>query len=64
MLLVCVCACVRAQTEQLSGVVDGLRKKKNERKKRKKNTECFIRYATTNLSLSVAFFYIHREEQW
>jgi hypothetical protein len=28
---------VRAQTEQLSGVVDGLRKKKNERKK--KNTQ-------------------------
>jgi chemotaxis receptor (MCP) glutamine deamidase CheD len=54
MLLVCVYVCVRAQTEQLSGVVDGLRKKKNERKKKK---ECFIRYATTNLSLLV-FFYI------
>jgi hypothetical protein len=48
---------VRAQTEQLSGVVDGLRKKKNERKReRKKDAECFIRYATINLSLCWFFF--------
>jgi len=54
MLLVRVYVCVRAQTEQLSGVVDRLRKKKNERKKKKrKKKKCFIRYATTNISLSL-----------
>jgi hypothetical protein len=51
---------VRAQTEQLSGVVDRLRKKKNERKKKK---ECFIRYATTNLSLSLSLGFFYTEKQ-
>ncbi len=48
---------VRAQTEQLSGVVDRLRKKKNERKKKKKN----ILFAMQRqISLSVGFF-LHQE---
>jgi hypothetical protein len=54
------CVRVRAQTEQLSGVVDGLRKKKNERKReKKKHAERFIRYVTINLSL--CWFFLHRE---
>jgi hypothetical protein len=61
MLLVCVYVCVRAQTEQLSGVVDGLRKEKERKEeKKKKKGEYFIRYATTNLSLLV-FFYIEKQ---
>jgi hypothetical protein len=49
---------VRAQTEQLSGVVDRLRKKKNERKKKKKN----ILFAMQRqISLSVGFFYIKKQ---
>ena len=63
MLLVRVYVCVRAQTEQLSGVVDRLRKKKNERKKKKrKKKKCFIRYATTNISLSLPLLvFLYRE---
>ncbi len=58
MLLVCV----RAQTEQLSGVVDRLRKKKNERKKRgKKKNVLFTMKRQISLSLSLGFFYIEQQ---
>jgi hypothetical protein len=55
MLLVCVC--VRAQTEQLSGVVDRLRKKKNERKKKKNVLFAMQR----QISLSLGFFYTEKQ---
>jgi len=48
-----VCVCVRAQTEQLSGVVDRLRKKKNERKKKKNVLFAMQR----QISLSLAWFF-------
>jgi hypothetical protein len=57
-----VCVCVRAQTEQLSGVVDGLRKKKDERKKRRRKKRMF--YSLCNdksLSLVGVFFYIEKQ---
>ena len=54
MLLVCVCVCMRAQTEQLSGVVDGLRKKKNERKRKKKMQDVLFAMQR-QISLSLAF---------
>jgi site-specific DNA-adenine methylase len=60
MLLVCVYVCVRAQTEQLSGVVDGLRKEKERKEEKKKKKRRIFYSLCDDKSLSVGFFFTSR----